>query len=63
MKKLNVLTIAALLFIGFSFSSCSKCVTCTTMGIETEVCEEDFASSDEYDAAVAAVELVGGSCN
>jgi len=70
MKKFNVLTIVALLFIGLSFSSCSKCVTCSEvsmMGVvvsaEMEVCEEDYADNDTYDAAIDAYEALGSTCN
>ena len=56
MKKLNLLAIVALLFVGLSFSSCSKaeCVTCSAvdfMGIELmpeiEYCDDmDYEGDD-----------------
>ena len=66
MKKrlLQVLTIVS---ISIFFTSCSKCVDCgdcpedVTLD-ETELCQDDFDSKDEYNSAVALVEAFGCDC-
>ena len=56
-----------LLFITIFFASCSKCVDCGDCpdGVTletTELCQNDFDSKDDYDAAVALIEAIGCAC-
>ncbi|HAW19021.1 MAG TPA: hypothetical protein DCX14_02465 [Flavobacteriales bacterium] len=59
----------------FAATSCNKCVTCDScpdgvtleddMGNEVdsqEICEDDAASKEEYDAGIAIIEAIGCSC-
>ena len=56
------------LFLLFTLTSCSKkCVVCADCPTEvtleqTEFCEADFDSKDEYNQAVALVEAFGCDC-
>ena len=49
------------------FTSCSKCVDCTDCPDEetleqTEICQDDFDSKEDYNTAVALVEAFGCEC-
>ena len=62
MKKiiLSILCIGAL-----GFTSCQKCQTCSDpdgLLTDTEVCRGDYASNDDYNTAIDAMELVGLDC-
>ena len=66
MKKIffNIITIVLL---SCFFSSCSKCVDCASCPedvdlAETEICEDDFDSKDEYNTAIALIEGFGCEC-
>lgn len=74
MKTLKFfLQIASVVMITLGYSSCKSddgdngCQTCTlTYGGQTytdEVCEADFDSTAEFNQYIAAIELLGGSCN
>ena len=60
--------ILILLTISFFFISCSKdCVDCGSCPeevtlTESELCQDDFDSVDDYDAAVALIEALGCDC-
>ena len=50
------------------FYSCSKCVECASCPEEvtleqTEICQDDFDSKEEYDEAVAVIRAFGCDCN
>lgn len=53
----------------FAMTSCKKCVECTdcptgvTFTEGNEICEDDFDSKDDYDAAVSVIEAFGCTCN
>ncbi len=56
MKKSIYLFIA---LIGLGFASCKKCVTCTNCALGAnvgELCEKNYNSKADYDAAVSAAE-------
>ena len=66
---MNFKLILSILFISsFTLMSCSKkCVECADCPSEvtleqSEVCESDFDSKDEYDQAVAVIEAFGCEC-
>jgi len=49
------------------FSSCSKCVDCADCPDEvtleqTEICQDDFDSKEDYNTAVALIEAFGCEC-
>ena len=58
--------------IAFAFSSCADCKDCTfesgsvstfENGSKTkEVCRDDFASNEDYQAALLALEQLGADC-
>ena len=68
-----MLTIAALLFIGFGFSFCAKCVTCDFIGYDgnfysneycsNEICSDGFGGTLDYDQTIDAIEALEGTCN
>lgn len=45
-----------------TFSSCNKCQDCTIDGITSEVCQDDFDSNADYQAALLAAEELGADC-
>lgn len=59
MKKTIYLLIA---LFGLGFTSCKKCVDCTgcAFGASGEICQDDYDSKADYDAAVDAAENQGG---
>ena len=66
MKK-KILKITSIAIVSILFTSCSKCVDCTDCPDEvtldqTEICQDDFDSVDDYDAAVALIEALGCDC-
>ena len=57
-----------LLLIAFLAVGCSKCVDCDGCpeGVTldaSELCQDDFDSKDDYDAAIALIEAFGCECN
>ena len=65
--KDKILQLFSLVIISIFFVSCSKCVECADCPSEvtleqTEFCEDDFDSKEDYDAAVALVEAFGCEC-
>jgi hypothetical protein len=61
MKKLLLL-----LVIAFAFTACNKCQDCDCSNLDLgteEVCKSDFDSNDDYNEAIAALELLGCNCN
>jgi hypothetical protein len=63
MKRTLLLLAVSALF----FTSCKKCVECTDCaeGVtldQTEYCQDDFDSKDEYNSAVALIEAFGCDC-
>jgi len=63
-KLLHIITIA---LISTFFTSCSKCVDCADCPDEvtleqTEICQDDFDSKEEYNTAVTLVEAFGCEC-
>jgi len=63
MKKLLLI----LLCLPLLFSSCSKCVDCADCPDEvtleqTEICQDDFDSKEDYNTAVGLVEAFGCEC-
>ncbi len=63
MKKLLLI----LLCFPLIFTSCSKCVDCADCPDEvtleqTEICQDDFDSKDDYNTAVALIEGFGCEC-
>lgn len=50
--------------IAFAFSSCTDCQDCTYVSesTTTEVCRDDFASNEDYQAALLALEQLGADC-
>ena len=66
MKKIFLNTISVVILSVF-FSSCSKCVDCASCpdGVsleETEICEDDFDSREDYNTAVSLLEDFGCEC-
>ena len=66
MKK-KLLQIITITLIAVFFTSCSKCVDCTDCPDEvtleqTEICQDDFDSKDDYNSAVALIEAFGCEC-
>ena len=66
MKK-KFLQIITITLISAFFTSCSKCVDCADCPEEvtldqTEICQDDFDSKDEYNSAVAVIEAFGCDC-
>ena len=56
-----------LLMTPILFYSCSKCVECTDCPTEvsleqSEICQDDFGSKEEYDEAVAVIRAFGCDC-
>ena len=65
--KNKILQLFSLLIISIFFVSCSKCVECSDCadGVtldQTEFCEDDFDSKEDYDLAVDLVEALGCEC-
>lgn len=57
----------SLLMVAFFAVGCSKCVECGDCPEEvtldqSELCQDDFDSKDDYDAAVAIIEAFGCDC-
>lgn len=50
--------LAMVVFAAVGFTSCEKCVTCETLGVESEFCSKD---GDERDAFETACTLAGGT--
>jgi len=66
MKK-TILQIFAIAFIAVTFTSCSKCVECVDCaeGVtleQTELCQDDFDSKDDYKSAIELIEAFGCDC-
>ena len=66
MKK-ELLQIFTIALISVFFTSCSKCVDCTDCPDEvtleqTEICQDDFDSKEDYNKAVALAEAFGCEC-
>ena len=66
MKK-KLLQIITIILISAFFTSCSKCVDCADCPDEvtspqTEICQDDFDSKDDYNLAVALIEALGCEC-
>ena len=60
MKKLLLLVA-----IAFAFTACNKCQDCDCSAWDAgteEVCRNDFDSNDDYNEAIAALELLGCDC-
>ena len=61
MKKLLLISTIAL-----TFTACNKCQDCTCEGNADvgEVCQDDFDSNSDYNAAIIALEAIPGcNCN
>jgi hypothetical protein len=62
MKKLFFASAFATVFV-LSFSSCSKCETCTKSGgSEVRLCEKDYDSNTAYGFAIDVYENDGYNC-
>ena len=66
MKK-KFLQIIAIALISVFLTSCSKCVDCVGCPGEvileqTEICQDDFDSKEDYNTAVALIEAFGCEC-
>ena len=66
MKK-RFLQIIAIALLSTFFTSCSKCVDCADCPDEvtleqTEICQDDFDSKEDYNTAVGLVEAFGCEC-
>jgi predicted aldo/keto reductase-like oxidoreductase len=66
MKK-KILQIITITLISAFFTSCTKCVDCANCPDEvtleqTELCQDDFESNDDYNSAVAVIEAFGCEC-
>jgi hypothetical protein len=66
MKK-KFLQIITITLISAFFTSCSKCVDCADCPDEvtldqTEICQDDFDSKEDYNSAVASIEAFGCEC-
>ena len=74
MKK-SLFALSFIALFGFGLTSCNKCVTCASCpdGIslsddagndvsEKEICEDDAASKEDYDAGIAIIEAFGCTC-
>lgn len=66
MKK-KILQIFTITLISAFFTSCTKCVDCANCPDEvtleqTELCQDDFESKDDYNSAVAVIEAFGCEC-
>ena len=64
-KKLKQITILAV--VSIFFTSCSKCVDCASCPDEvtldqSEICQNDFDSKEDYDSAVELIEALGCEC-
>jgi hypothetical protein len=58
MKIYQCITLLALLL----FVSCTKCEDCEFNGNTERLCEQDFDSPDQYQAAINAQEASGADC-
>ena len=65
--KNRFLQILIITFFSVFFTSCSKCVDCAGCPEEvtleqSELCEDDFDSKDDYNTAVDLIESLGCEC-
>lgn len=65
--KNKFLKIIIFVFVSVFFTSCSKCVDCAGCPDEvtleqSEICEDDFDSKDDYNTAVDVIESLGCEC-
>lgn len=51
-----------ILALGSGFSSCKKCADCTCSFGDHNFCVDEFDSKDQYDAAIANMEVSGCDC-
>jgi len=51
------------LLVAFTFVACKKCQDCTCDNVTEEVCEDDFDSNSDYNAAILVLEDLGCDCN
>lgn len=51
-----------LLGLVFTFAACTQCQDCTLDSVTSEVCKDDFDSNEDYQAALLAIEELGGDC-
>ena len=63
MKKILLILFVS----GSLFSSCKKCVECVDCPAEitldqSEICEEDFDSKEDYKAAIELIQAFGCNC-
>ncbi len=59
MKRMMLLVMVA----GTAFTSCSKCTVCTPQqGTDAKVCEQDYPSNSDYEAAIDFYEGAGYNC-
>ena len=49
-----------ILVIAVTLSACNQCQDCTLDSVATEVCKDDFDSNTDYQAALLAIEELGG---
>lgn len=60
MKKFILLALVAA---GFGFTSCSKCKTCESASFpDLEICQDQYDTKEQYNAAVAVSEAAGYKC-
>lgn len=53
----------ALLVAGIGFTSCSKCKTCESSSFpDLTICQDQYDTKEQYDAAVAVSEAAGYKC-
>jgi hypothetical protein len=66
--KRKLLQIITITLISVFFISCSKCVDCADCPDEvtleqTEICQDDFDSKEDYNTAVSLIEDFGCECH
>jgi len=62
--KSKVLLIAMLASVAMSTVACKKCQTCVeTNAPDLEVCRDDFATVQQFDAVIITYENAGYTCN
>ena len=55
-------TLLILLCLPLFFSCSKECKECYTIGMDEEVCRDDFDSNEQYNAYIQVIEDLGGSC-
>ena len=61
-KTKNMKNFLLLFVVALTLVACNKCQDCTCDNVTEEICKDDFDSNDDYNQAIAALELLGCDC-